>query len=479
MIANRRYILVSLFKLLDLGLLVGSFIAAAIPSLGEVGATSLVDFLSMRISVRNFMLFACLLLLWHLLFLCFGLYESKRFSNQHREAVNVLKATSLGTFVLLELGIPFHLSVIHPRFLLVFWAVSTISAVAIRQAIRLVLKHMRQHGRNLRHVLIVGTNPGAVQLAATLEAHSAFGYRVLGFVDRDWEGMEEFRKSGHTCICDIENISSLIRNSVVDEVMITLPVRSLYSEISRIAQICDEQGITTHVLFNPLNLKAKRIKTAAPYYDSLVTLHAGAMDGWALLVKRILDIVISSACIGFFSPLLLITAVLIKLTSAGPVFFIQKRMGLNKRVIKVWKFRTMVANAAEKQCALEHLNEVAGPVFKIMNDPRITRLGKFLRKTSIDELPQLLNVLKGDMSLVGPRPLPVRDYQGFDRDWQRRRFSIRPGITCLWQINGRSTVSFERWMEMDLEYIDHWSVWLDLQILLRTIPAVLKGSGAA
>ena len=165
MIANRRYVLLSLFKLFDLGLLVGSFIAAAIPSLSEVGATSLSDFLSMRISVRNFVLFACLLLLWHLLFLCFGLYESKRFSNQHREDLDVLKATSLGTFVLLELGIPFHLSVIHPRFLLVFWAVSTISAVAIREAIRLVLKRMRQHGRNLRHVLIVGTNPRAVQLA--------------------------------------------------------------------------------------------------------------------------------------------------------------------------------------------------------------------------------------------------------------------------------------------------------------------------
>jgi len=157
-IANRRYVLLSLFKLFDLGLLVGSFIAAAIPSLSEVGATSLSDFLSMRISVRNFVLFACLLLLWHLLFLCFGLYESKRFSNQHREDLDVLKATSLGTFVLLELGIPFHLSVIHPRFLLVFWAVSTISTVAIREALRLVLKRMRQHGRNLRHVLIGGTN---------------------------------------------------------------------------------------------------------------------------------------------------------------------------------------------------------------------------------------------------------------------------------------------------------------------------------
>jgi exopolysaccharide biosynthesis polyprenyl glycosylphosphotransferase len=478
-ITNRRYIFLSIFKLFDLALLVGSFILAAVPSLSEVGATSLSDFLSMRISVRNFVLFGCLLLLWHSLFSLFGLYQSKRFSNHRHEAIDVLKATSVATFVLLELGIPIHASVIHPRFLLVFWLISTISAVASRRAMRFVLKRMRQRGRNLRHVLIVGTNPRAVQLAGALEAHSALGYRVLGFVDREWQGMEAFRKSGYQCVCDFENISSFIRNSVVDEVMLSLPISSLYSEISRIAAICDEQGITTHVLFSPVDLRTTRAKGVVSDYGSLVTLHAGAMDGWALLLKRVLDVVISLSCILFFSPFLLITGVLIKLTSSGPILFVQKRVGLNKRLISVYKFRTMVANAEQKQAGLEHLNDVGGPVFKIMKDPRVTRLGKFLRKTSIDELPQLFNVLKGDMSLVGPRPLPVRDYQGFNMDWQRRRFSIRPGITCLWQIKGRSSLSFERWMELDLEYIDRWSVWLDLQILIRTIPAVLKGSGAA
>ena len=139
----------------------------------------------------------------------------------------------------------------------------------------------------------------------------------------------------------------------------------------------------------------------------------------------------------------------------------------------------MGADAEEKQAELEELNEVSGPVFKIKNDPRITRVGRFLRKTSLDELPQLFNVLKGDMSLVGPRPLPVRDYEGFDEDWHRRRFSVRPGITCLWQVGGRSDTSFDRWMELDMEYIDNWSLGLDLKILLQTIPAVIRGSGAA
>jgi lipopolysaccharide/colanic/teichoic acid biosynthesis glycosyltransferase len=161
------------------------------------------------------------------------------------------------------------------------------------------------------------------------------------------------------------------------------------------------------------------------------------------------------------------------------VFFIQERVGLNKKRFHLYKFRTMVADAEERQREIEHLNEASGPVFKIRSDPRLTPAGKFLRKTSIDELPQLFNVLKGDMSLVGPRPLPVRDYQGFDQDWQRRRFSVRPGITCLWQINGRSSIPFEKWMELDMQYIDQWSLWMDFKILAKTIPVVLKGTGAA
>jgi lipopolysaccharide/colanic/teichoic acid biosynthesis glycosyltransferase len=174
-----------------------------------------------------------------------------------------------------------------------------------------------------------------------------------------------------------------------------------------------------------------------------------------------------------------IVALLIKLTSAGPVFFQQERIGLNKRKFLIYKFRTMVPNAEKMLKELEILNEVSGPVFKIKNDPRMTPIGRILRRTSIDELPQLFNVLKGDMSLVGPRPLPVRDYEGFNEDWQRRRFSIRPGITCLWQVNGRNSISFEKWMRLDLQYMDEWSLWLDVKILARTVPAVLKGSGAA
>jgi exopolysaccharide biosynthesis polyprenyl glycosylphosphotransferase len=197
------------------------------------------------------------------------------------------------------------------------------------------------------------------------------------------------------------------------------------------------------------------------------------------LVKRLIDILGAYVLLACLAPLFLVAAIAIKLTSPGPVFFIQERVGRGKRRFRLYKFRTMVADAEQKQADLEALNEAGGPVFKIKDDPRITPVGHILRKLSIDELPQLWNVLRGDMSLVGPRPLPVRAYNGFSEDWQRRRFSVRPGITCLWQINGRSSVPFEKWMELDMRYIDEWSLWLDLKILLKTVPAVLRGSGAA
>jgi exopolysaccharide biosynthesis polyprenyl glycosylphosphotransferase len=212
---------------------------------------------------------------------------------------------------------------------------------------------------------------------------------------------------------------------------------------------------------------------------SVATFSPHSSEGWPMLFKRMLDILVSLLLLFLLAPVWILVALLIKLDCSGPVFFVQDRVGLNKRRFRMYKFRTMVGDAEKKQSELESLNEADGPVFKIKNDPRITRLGKYLRKTSIDELPQLLNVLKGDMSLVGPRPLPIRDYQGFDQDWVRRRFSVPPGITCLWQVTGRSSLSFKEWMELDLNYIDHWSLWLDVKVIAKTIPAVLKGVGAA
>jgi lipopolysaccharide/colanic/teichoic acid biosynthesis glycosyltransferase len=201
-------------------------------------------------------------------------------------------------------------------------------------------------------------------------------------------------------------------------------------------------------------------------------------EGHALIVKRAIDVVGASIGVVLLAPLMLFVAALIKLTSSGPVVYAQDRCGLNRRGFRMYKFRSMYEDADKLQTSLEERNEACGPVFKIRDDPRITPLGRVLRKTSIDELPQLWNVLVGDMALVGPRPLPWRDVNKITRPADMRRFSMRPGLTCLWQIQGRSNIGFERWVELDLEYIDNWSLALDVDILIKTVPAVITGVGA-
>ncbi|MFH0753882.1 MAG: sugar transferase, partial [Candidatus Omnitrophota bacterium] len=197
-----------------------------------------------------------------------------------------------------------------------------------------------------------------------------------------------------------------------------------------------------------------------------------------LAVKRLMDIVLSGIALVIFSPFLGITALLVKLSSHGPVFFTQDRVSVNGRIFKLYKFRTMVVDAEAKLEELKHLNEMQGPAFKLTNDPRVTPLGKFLRKMSIDELPQLWNVFVGHMSLVGPRPPLPAEVEKYG-DWQRRRLSMRPGITCLWQIGGRNRITdVDEWIRLDLRYIDNWSLWLDIKILFKTVPAVLFGIGA-
>jgi exopolysaccharide biosynthesis polyprenyl glycosylphosphotransferase len=276
----------------------------------------------------------------------------------------------------------------------------------------------------------------------------------------------------------VEQLNTVIADQPVDEVLVALPMDKYGPLVETIVRQCEEQGIIVRV-----RTEMSRLQVARSYVDELegvpvMTIQSGPADSWQLIMKRVIDIVGSVVLLLALAPLFAIVALLIKFGSPGPILFAQERVGYNKRRFKVFKFRTMVVTAEKQQHMLEHLNEVEGPVFKIRKDPRITRVGAFLRRFSIDELPQLVNVLKGDMSLVGPRPLPVRDVERIDVTWQKRRFSIKPGITCLWQVNGRSNIGFNEWVRMDLDYIDKWSLGLDLVILLKTLPAVLRGPGA-
>ena len=259
---------------------------------------------------------------------------------------------------------------------------------------------------------------------------------------------------------------------------IYLPLRSFYERAFEVAARCEQQNYRA-VGRRVFSLQKARAHAGEFEGEHFIATDAASRNWGALIAKRALDIAVSSFLLVLLAPLFFIVSLAIKWSSPGPVFFSQERMGVNKRRFRIRKFRTMVPNAEKMLAELEERNEVSGPVFKIKEDPRITAIGRVLRRTSIDELPQLLNVLNGDMSLVEPRPLPVRDYDGFREDWQRRRFSVRPGITCLWQVKGRSTIGFEEWMKLDLQYMDEWSIWLDLKILAWTIPVVMRGTGAA
>ena len=305
------------------------------------------------------------------------------------------------------------------------------------------------------------------------------GYLLLGFVDDDWSGIEEFKESGFPLACQYDGLAEFLRNNVVDEIAIYLPLRSFYERAAEIVQLAHLHGITVRFDTDIFGLKFAHRRTDAADGVPHIAANSNGIDGWQWLTKRTFDVACALVLLLLLSPLFLLVAALIKLTSPGNVFFAQKRVGLNKRPFTMYKFRTMVPAAESIQEQFAHLNEMTGAAFKIKNDPRVTSVGRILRKTSIDELPQLFNVLKGDMSLVGPRAIPLRDYQFFNEDWHRRRFSVLPGITCLWQVYGRNSIPFEQWMVLDMQYIDRWSLWLDLKILALTIPAVFRGSGAA
>lgn len=477
--AQRRRILLDALKVFDLTVMTVVFALATVPASGVGRTISASEFFSMRVKLGNLIIFLALMLVWHLLFSAFGLYGSHRLSSRMSESFDVLRATALSTGVVMVAASLFNIRMVTTRFLLVFFASTTILLILSRLVLRFVLAQTRLRGRNLRNVLIVGTSKRAIEFANRLESNPELGYCVIGFADQHWDGIREFRQGGKSLLCDLHGLPEFLRSNVVDEVVIALPIRSFHDDASRVATVCEQQGIIVRVLPNIFDLKMARSRAEEMEGDSVITHYTGMAEGWPVVVKRVLDFSLALLALIVVSPVMLLAAALIKLTSPGPVFFSQKRIGQNKRKFTIYKFRSMAVDAEAKMRQLEHLNEVTGPVFKMKDDPRITPVGKFLRKTSIDELPQLLNVLKGDMSLVGPRPLPIRDYEGFSEDWHRRRFSVRPGITCLWQVAGRSSIPFEKWMELDMQYIDKWSLWLDLKILARTIPAVLKGFGAA
>lgn len=472
MIGSRRQLVHESFKLIDLMVLAGCFVLAFWVATDYPPFPELVE---NHFRADSFTQGLGLLIIWHLILHFFGVYGSRRLISRGREAFDILRATLLIS-VLTQFTGAFIETEIHPYKLFgVFCVLSTVSVLGFRMLVRTLLEWVRVRGLNRRNILVVGTNPRAIRFAEQIESRPELGIRIMGYVDEEWHGLEKaLLRIGGELVADFNTIEQYLRDNPVDEVIIALPFSASYRYSSSIVNMCEEQGIMVRFVSHFFDTRLAQAKIEMFQGEPVLTLQTRVFEGWQSVVKRVLDLTVSMFLLIGLVPLFIVVGIAIKLTSAGPIFFVQQRIGLNKRQFPLVKFRTMVQDAEKLIEKLEHLNEVSGPVFKMKKDPRITPIGNFLRKTSIDELPQLWNVFWGDMSLVGPRPLPLRDVEGFDQDRHRRRFSVRPGITCLWQVMGRSSIPFEEWMELDLKYIDEWNLWLDLKILLQTVPVVFK-----
>jgi len=344
----------------------------------------------------------------------------------------------------------------------------------------------REHPENYLKVVVVGTGPRARKFVKLYQNSVEWQVHIVAMVELSTTLEEDNIPASNDpaalsdikVLYGIESVRELLVQQVIDEVVVCLP-RSKLNDIESIVDQCDEQAICLRFMADLYDLPTNRVTVEQVGTLPLLTMEPVRQNQMNLLHKRLFDVLASSLLLTLLSPVLLIAALCIKLDSSGPIIFSQKRVGLNKRRFNMYKFRSMRTDAEAVQAELEHLNEADGPIFKIDKDPRITRVGQWLRRTSIDELPQLVNVFLGQMSIVGPRPMSVRDVERFSTAIQRRRFSVRPGLACLREVSGRSKLSFEQWLASDLEYIQTWSFTLDLKIMLALVPAVLRGDGAS
>lgn len=346
--------------------------------------------------------------------------------------------------------------------------------MALRAMVQILLRWVYASDDNLINILIVGTNKRAHEFFEFIVSNRFLGYQVTGFLDDlNYCGAGDVHLLG-----PLSQFEKIAHENVLDTVVVYLPVRSYYDKIISIIERANVQGIPVQHMYSFFDHKRLRMMPSSIGAHTGMLIQAAPSTLWVLVFKRLFDIVFSSVVIVLASPVLLAAALAVKIEDGGPIFFAQRRVGYHKRAFALIKLRTMVVDAEKRMAELEASNEMDGPVFKIKNDPRITRVGRFLRKYSIDELPQFFNVLLGHMSVVGPRPMAMRDYQGFSEDWLRRRFSVRPGITCTWQtLPNRNQVSFAQWMFMDMEYIERMGFFTDMRIIAKTALVAFRGTG--
>jgi len=444
------------------------------------------EVLTIRFTLVNLFGYFLLSLLWLLVFDRLKLYTPMRPRQGLLEEVVLIGwATGIATAFYGLASIFFDITLFTPIFLAAFWICSTLLTVILRKVLKVILKKVHLGDNNECRIMVIGTNKAARDYVELIKSNRDMGFNFVGYIDN--ERPEEVPAIEY--LGAKSEFKRIFDNTIVDEVVVTLPIHEFTEEVEELIDYASAHGILVRLPMNQLlgsmfghnvwRLRAEMVSRTGEASSSDLVLASGQAMGWEYLAKRAFDFCAASVLLILTSPLMIGAAIAIKLSSKGDILFIQDRYGYNGRVIKLYKFRTMIQNADELQEALRKQNEREGAAFKIKDDPRVTKVGSFLRKSSIDELPQLLNVIKGEMSLVGPRPLPLADYERFQEVSHMRRLSVLPGITCTWQAGGRDNVTFDEWMELDMEYIDNWSFMTDFIILLKTVPAVLFGRGAS
>jgi exopolysaccharide biosynthesis polyprenyl glycosylphosphotransferase len=415
--------------------------------------------------------------LWSFLFYYFGLYESQRTKSFRAEVWKLAKISFWGTLFLMAVVFALKADFISRLFIVFFGGISFLFLLFERLTLRKTLRYFRKKGYNYRNIVIVGTGRRARDLAEIIYQNKQWGLRLIGYIsDQSETKMESIGKS--PVLGTVADLPKMLESRIIDELIFAVSRKRL-EDLEEIFLLCEEQGIRTRVAVNFFPHMIAKVHLDDLHGIPLLTFTTTPHNEGLLAAKRVFDIVTAFFLLTVLAPGFVVVSIFVKITSEGPVFFRQTRVGLNGRLFTLYKFRSMFKNAEEMRGDFEHLNEMAGPAFKIADDPRVTPVGRFLRRTSLDEFPQLYNVLLGDMSIVGPRPPLPEEVKQYER-WQRRRLSMKPGLTCLWQVNGRNKINdFKKWMELDLHYIDNWSLKLDLKIFIKTIFAVLIGRGAS
>jgi len=416
-----------------------------------------------------------LLFLWWVGLSHSGLYRSFRTKRFFEIAWGIIKGTFFVGVIFATSVFIFKLDFVSRTFMFFYLSITCILLIIERWCIVASLRYLRKRGYNYRNILLVGTGQRMVNFIKMIQQHREWGFKIIGLIDNDRDMLKK-DILGEKVIGLLEDIPAILEKYVVDEVVFVVP-RKWLSLIEKSLLDCEICGVKAYIATDFFNTRIARWTSDDIEGMPFLGFRTTVGEEWELFIKRMFDIILSMVGIILCIPLFIIIGIVIRVIYGRPVIFKQIRSGLNGRRFVMYKFRTMVNGAENEKEKLLALNNMSGPVFKIKNDPRVTGFGRFLRRTSLDELPQLFNVLKGDMSIVGPRPPLPEEVERYEI-WQRRRLSMKPGLTCLWQANGRNNVDFDKWMRMDLEYIDNWSLGLDLKILLKTIPSVLLSIGA-